>query len=46
MDPTRASFAGGARRLRRLSGPGFSFEKVEVPFGSESCHRGLPLVNR
>src|SRR5207253_7181380 len=38
MDPALASFAAQARRLRQLSGPGFSFEKVEVP--------SFPLKNR
>src|SRR5439155_5285952 len=38
MDPALASFAAQARRLRQLSGPGFSFEEVEVP--------SFPLKNR
>jgi hypothetical protein len=38
MDPALASFAAQARRLRQLSGRGFSFEKVEVA--------SFPLKNR
>src|SRR6266446_603465 len=38
MDPALASFAAQARRLRQLSGLGFSFEEVEVP--------SFPLKNR
>ena len=47
MDRERASFAARARPLPPSNGPGFSFEKVQVPLVIfvESCHRHLPAVN-